>query len=369
MPEMDLYVAPDAQAVRVSLEPAFNGLNSLVLLNKADRLSGLDEWVTRTAAAAAPEVRRRHHLVFNGFYFALLPQRSFPSFPTYVAALAAEEPVRLRDRLLDTYDRIPPRSADATPPDRAALLASEDTFLRYLLERFPPENVDPGMEAEAHTYLNDPPAMQALIVSHLEHMWTQVLAPEWARVTPMLQAAVAAMRQLPLDQLSLEEAARQITGQELDLETCWDGALEKAERVVFVPSAHLGPYLGRFAAGDTVWVLYGARSPAGFPEVSPELSRADLLVRLNALADDTRLRIIRLILDRGECSSKDIMSELELSQSAASRHLKQLSASGYLKERRCDGAKCYSLNPERVRDLLQALSGFLLGDRSPGASA
>ena len=60
-------------------------------------------------------------------------------------------------------------------------------------------------------------------------------------------------------------------------------------------------------------------------------------------------------------SSQDLIAGLELSQSTVSRHLKQLTATGYLTERRCNGAKCYTLNPRRIRDTLQALSVFLLG--------
>jgi DNA-binding MarR family transcriptional regulator len=55
------------------------------------------------------------------------------------------------------------------------------------------------------------------------------------------------------------------------------------------------------------------------------------------------------------------MERLDLSQSATSRHLKQLSATGYLSERRCNGAKCYALNPERLENTLKAISNFLLG--------
>jgi len=54
------------------------------------------------------------------------------------------------------------------------------------------------------------------------------------------------------------------------------------------------------------------------------------------------------------------MTQLDLSQSAASRHLKQLSATGYLSERRREGAKCYSLDPERIEDVLAAVSSYLL---------
>jgi DNA-binding transcriptional ArsR family regulator len=108
-------------------------------------------------------------------------------------------------------------------------------------------------------------------------------------------------------------------------------------------------------------VLFGARVPEGAQIHAPDLSRAEILVRLNALADDTRLRILKLISEGGELRSQEIMTRLELSQSAASRHLTQLSATGYLDERRCEGAKCYALNPRRIKDTLRAISAFLLG--------
>jgi predicted ArsR family transcriptional regulator len=68
---------------------------------------------------------------------------------------------------------------------------------------------------------------------------------------------------------------------------------------------------------------------------------------------------MRLIADSGELRSQDIMAELDLSQSAASRHLQQLSATGFLSERRCEGAKCYSLAEDRLRDTFQAVLAFL----------
>jgi DNA-binding transcriptional ArsR family regulator len=134
------------------------------------------------------------------------------------------------------------------------------------------------------------------------------------------------------------------------------------KQVIFVPSAHIGPYLGKhWAGGDTLWVFFGARLPEGVPFHAPDLSRAEIVVRLSALADDNRLRILKLISEKGELSSQEIMASLGFSQSAASRHLKQLSATGYLSERRCNGAKCYQLNPERIENTLRAVSSFLLG--------
>jgi ArsR family transcriptional regulator len=95
------------------------------------------------------------------------------------------------------------------------------------------------------------------------------------------------------------------------------------------------------------------------PAGSSALSRSDLLVRLSALTDDTRLRMLALLSQHDELCAQDIMVQLDLSQSAASRHLRQLSATGYITERRRDAAKCYSLNRERVDDTFRALDQFL----------
>ena len=52
-----------------------------------------------------------------------------------------------------------------------------------------------------------------------------------------------------------------------------------------------------------------------------------------ALADETRLRVLNLILAR-ECCVCEVMQALEISQSKASRHLSALYDAGFLKLRR-----------------------------------
>ncbi len=370
-PDPDLIVAPTISPIHVALEPAQNALYSLLLLNKAEKLSGLGDWVTRTAAALTPEQRHNNRLVLYGLHFAVVPDRSWPSFPAYVNHLAAQHPTVLRDRIFNAYAQIrkdeeqrrycaPPDPArEQKSIDIAPLLGSVDTFLEFLAERYPAECIDPEIESEAHRYLNDPPAMQSLIISHLRNMWEEVLSSEWDRAVPMLQACVDAFQQLDLSDLSKFKAAQLVLGRELEEQ--WKPVSEQIERLIFVPSTHVGPYLGKFRSGDTLWMIFGARIPEGVQVHAPDLSRAEILVRISALADDTRLRILKLIAEGGEQCSHDIMTRLGLSQSAVSRHLKQLTATGYLNERRCNGAKCYALNPRRVKDTLRAVSSFLLG--------
>ncbi len=361
-PVQEVLVRPATKSVRISLEPATNVFHSLLLLAKSDDVTGFADWVTETLLSMSSMERRRHDLVMIGFFFAVRPDRSWPSFIAYIDHLESLPPIEFRDKLLNAYIHLPcqTESNETLYEDFDTILTSVDTFLDFLSQRFSAEHVDPELEAQAYAYILDPPSMQSLTVTHLRHMWDKYMSAEWMRVKPMLQDAVSAFKQVDYDQMGQIEAAEYITGQSFG-DGKWEKLFEKSENLIFVPSAHVGPYLSKFKYRNVYGILFGARLPEGTEYYAPDLSRAEILVRLGALADDTRLRILRLISEEGEQRSKDIMQELELSQSAASRHLKQLSATGYLTERRCGGAKCYDINDERVDNTLRALSAYLHG--------
>jgi ArsR family transcriptional regulator len=59
----------------------------------------------------------------------------------------------------------------------------------------------------------------------------------------------------------------------------------------------------------------------------------DLIKALKALSDETRLRIIKILLER-ECCVCEIMQALDISQSRASRNLGILQEAGFLKAKR-----------------------------------
>jgi ArsR family transcriptional regulator len=358
-----LIETPETPPIHVALEPAHNNFNSLLLIARPDRYYGLSDWIYRTEAGLSPELRQDNRVVIEGFYYIIEPDRSWQSFTAYIDDLANRNPFKMRNDLLEAYAARTCYNEEkaAADVDFEVVMASLDNFLGFLAERFPPENTIIEVETVAYALLKDPPKMQNFIVSHMRTMWNQVLAAEWERIEPMLQESVNAFRQLNLENYSKLEAMELVLEENATDDKKWTRKLDRAERIIFVPSAHMGPYHHVYMQNGTFWVLFGARSPAGIRTSTPELSRAEILVRLNALADDTRLRILNIIAQQGTLSSGDIMSQLDLSQSAASRHLKQLSATGYLTERRKHGAKHYTLNPDRIQGTLQAISDFLLG--------
>jgi DNA-binding transcriptional ArsR family regulator len=344
--------------VTFSLEPAFSAVNSLELLNEADEFSGFDEWIYRTVATLSPERLHNNAVVFVGLIAEVhLLTRSWPSFPAWLDDLAASDPKELRDLELDRLLEHAKESLGGELPTPEQLLANRSQYLKLVNRLYSCEekedSFDQAIHREAHALFNDPPAMQALIVTHLREMWDDVLAAEWERKLPMLEESVAAFQTLDFAGTACAEVVRRVTGREL-ADRCADWQAG-ASRMVFIPSAHLGPYVAWMGSGETIRLLFGARVPEGVAVRSPGLSRSELLMRLNALADETRLSILELLADKDGLSSQEIMERLDLSQSAASRHLRQLAATGYLSVERREGAKSYRLNRERIDDTFGAL--------------
>jgi len=362
MADQNFVLAPATEVVSVSiaLEPVYNVVNSLMLLSHPEERSGFSPWVNQTAASLPSELAREHRQVFKALAAALEPEGNWPSFPAYVDYLASEDPVVLRDKAIrwmceDEFGGLEPLDLQTVLSDRQAYLDfMEQAHLKKMAEKDVP--FEPDYYIEAHRLFNHPIQMRTRIVTHLRTMWDQYLAAEWERTLPMLQESVAAFQQLDYSQMTALEAIRVVTGR--DFRGIWD---EWGKELIFVPSPHIGPYVTRFDAEKNVLsrIVFGARLPEGARVSSPALSRSELLVRLSALGDDTRLQILELLTTNDELCATDIIKMLKLSQSAASRHLRQLTATGYLVERRREVAKCYSLNPQRVDDTLRALKRFL----------
>jgi len=85
-----------------------------------------------------------------------------------------------------------------------------------------------------------------------------------------------------------------------------------------------------------------------------------------ALGDETRLRIMALILSGQELCVCDIMAALDLPQSTVSRHLSYLRNTGLISDRRQGIWMYYTINKEHTEHasiLSDLLSAMLLGHK------
>jgi ArsR family transcriptional regulator len=74
----------------------------------------------------------------------------------------------------------------------------------------------------------------------------------------------------------------------------------------------------------------------------------DIIKAFKTLSDETRLRILNLILER-ECCVCEVMQALEISQSKASRGLTALYDAGFLKMRKSGLWSLYSIDTEGIK--------------------
>jgi ArsR family transcriptional regulator, arsenate/arsenite/antimonite-responsive transcriptional repressor len=84
------------------------------------------------------------------------------------------------------------------------------------------------------------------------------------------------------------------------------------------------------------------------------ISMYQFVKALKAVSDDTRLRIINLLLER-ECCVCEVMQALEISQTRASRNLTMLYDAGFLKLRKEGLWSLYSLDQEGMPEYLVKL--------------
>ena len=84
----------------------------------------------------------------------------------------------------------------------------------------------------------------------------------------------------------------------------------------------------------------------------------DLIKALKALSDETRLRIMKVLLER-ECCVCEIMQALDISQSRASRNLGILQDAGFLKARRDGLWIVYSVDWQAVNRYATSLAKLL----------
>jgi DNA-binding transcriptional ArsR family regulator len=87
-----------------------------------------------------------------------------------------------------------------------------------------------------------------------------------------------------------------------------------------------------------------------------------------ALGDETRVRVLRLLDERGEVGVGSLVEELGVAQPKVSNHLACLRWCGFVISRRDGRRILYSIADDRVRELL-ALSQGLLADNAEHVAA
>lgn len=358
MPSLDLIAPSDALQVEFAAAPAHNILASFFSLSQTEL--ELSEWVTKTRQILSTDQINNIKYATN-MALSLLPENTGMAFDVWLNELKTLDPDKWIDMELEAILHTAGLILGSSDlPDKKTLLTDRGVFLGLMqqLHNDKGSDYDHEMHSKNHELMQTPGLRKEMTVNQLAELW-EIARSEWDRVAGMIQDSVQAFQSLDFSGKSRDDIILSVTRMH-SIPQQWRSLIGKTQKIVFIPSAHIGPYKLLLALkAHVVFLVVPAHIPAGASIKSAALQRSELLTRLTSLADDTRLQILELISHKGELTTPQVMAELGLSQSSASRHLNQLSATGFLSKSKKNGAKQYSISPERLNELSNALKDLL----------
>jgi DNA-binding transcriptional ArsR family regulator len=212
----------------------------------------------------------------------------------------------------------------------------------------------------------DPGEFAQRLSALLRNYWESTFAAEWERLEPLLAETVAEAGRLlatvgvwPLLGRLPPRCRVDPERRELRIESPHEHhVLVSSENpLVASPSAFVWPHV--LVNCDPPWptsLVYPA--PFLTREAAPRVPPTELLRILRALADDTRLRVLKLIAERPR-TTQELAPLVGLSMTGLSKSLRRLAEAGIVTAERDGYYVVYRLAPERVTMLSAALAQFL----------
>ncbi len=355
--------------VIIDIAPALNALNSFTTVAEAEESPGISTWSTQIRKKLSATELDTHYLLAHWIGIDALSNvidhtAALSSFAAYLELLNELDPLRFRDDILYWLVACPSCRLNykqmRTVDNPKMLLISWESFWGF----FGHEQADEAkieMGRRVFELLHAPEKLHDLIKDYLFFFWDTYLEEEWDRNLSRLKKAEDHYRHINISGMSHFEIIEQITQRNLR------GAfrpeiLQQYSILRFIPSPHTGPYILKSGNQDELQIAFGAYRYSDMGQRPTSLDNKLVVEQMKALADGTRLEIINMLRSEKELGTPEIIDRLKLSKSTASRHLRQLYATGIIEARVDeDGlSKYYRVNPDAVI-LLQSALGNLLG--------
>jgi DNA-binding transcriptional ArsR family regulator len=354
------FAAEPAESIAFSYSPVVEAVLSLHVLTEPKHHPLQHAWV-RKARDLGPTLRRE--IASFGFaYRGFVPEFLVPSPATAYRTFEEE---------LDELERLDAETValgflrplwDHRGERDEALL--QDPHVReHAARRAGYYGADPEL---ADLVFEEPLELLRRFVSLLRDYWAAAFEQEWKALEPQLAATVsAAGRQIAGDgvytyltalspQLLIDPVAHEIRR---DLPHEHTVEIGPAAPLVLVPSTFVWPHVRLNC--DPPWpatIVYPA--PFALAEGRATLPPDEVVHVLRALADDTRLRALKLIAS-GDRSTQELAPLIGISEAGLSKHLGLLARAGLVERRRQGYYVLYTLADERIATLSDAVLAFL----------
>lgn len=212
--------------------------------------------------------------------------------------------------------------------------------------------------------LDDPSRLLAEVAEFIRDYWDAAFAAEWKRIEGVLVESVEETRRaverdglvatLPTLSPKVEADGRTFRIRKGHVH---DLTVESNDAILLMPSVYSWPRLGvDCGQEDQILILYSPRSVRDAAMLTAPSD--ELMQPLRAAADDTRMRILRLIAEAPR-STQELASLLVMTEAGVSKHLKILTLAGLLRARREHLYVVYELVPEAVVALSEGIRSFL----------
>jgi len=175
---------------------------------------------------------------------------------------------------------------------------------------------------------SDPRGALERLVDFTDRYWSAAFRSEWLRLSPILVAEKEACAELLRNGRRLAAgSAVQFNDDSITVRRrCQsvDHVQLSGRRITLAPSAFLWPRLSVESSAPWPFALF---YPLPKSRPRPSVAEDELLPSLRALADGTRLAIVRLINEQPR-STQELAELVTMSEAAVSQHLRQLRAAG-----------------------------------------
>jgi len=354
------FATDPTESIAFSYSPLLEAVLSLHVLSEPKHHPLQHPWVRRSRSLP-PELRREIaalRFAYDGF----VPEFLMPSPAS--AYRGFDEELQELERLDDATLALGfLRPLHDHRGEREETLLDDERVRGHVLGRV--ERL--GADAALATLIFDSPReLLARFTRLLGDYWEAAFRDEWEQLEPRLAETVAEAGQGIAargvydyltglsPQLLIDPGNREIR-RDLPHEHTVD--VGPGAELVLVPSVFVWPHVRLNC--DAPWppgIVYPA--PFALAGGRSTLPSQDVVHVLRALADETRLRALRLIA-AGPRSTQELAPLIGISEAGLSKHLRLLARAGLVRGRREGYYVLYTLEPERISTLSEAVLGFL----------